>query len=181
MPPAPSNILVKWTEIIVMMLILLALSATCASAQPRTPMPYDSIPPEIASAIHDAAQAYSIPDSIAFALVSVESGFASRAVSHAGARGLTQVMPQTGRLVCGLAPASLFTPRVNAHCGLSFLSWLYERYGDWRHALIAYHRGPARVDREHARGALHGASSAYAAEVLKRTRAYSTTRYASTQ
>jgi soluble lytic murein transglycosylase len=88
------------------------------------------------------------------ALIRQESAWVSDIVSSAGAIGLMQVMPATGR---GLArrvgledftPASLESPEVNLHLGARFLVDVLERYGpDLPLVLSAYNAGPTRAER----------------------------------
>ena len=126
------------------------------------------IPLWLAQNIRMAARAQGIPLPIAYALVRVESNFDSDAKSWAGARGLSQVMPETGMLHCGLAPNLLYVPHLNLNCGFSYLAMMYERYQDWRLALIAYNRGPVRTNYELANNFGHGTSTHYAQSILAR-------------
>src|SRR5690606_34705428 len=57
---------------------------------------YD-IPRDLAEDIYDHAVEADIDPAIAYGLVKTESNFDHRAVSHVGARGLTQLMPRTAR------------------------------------------------------------------------------------
>ena len=86
---------------------------------------------------------------IAYGLVKVESRFKHRAVSHVGARGLTQVMPATARwLEPGITNEDLFDRHTNLRLGFGYLRDLIEKYdGNIRLALLAYNRGPGTVDR----------------------------------
>lgn len=88
------------------------------------------------------------------AVVDVESGYAPTAVSHRGARGLMQVMPETAAEVArklGMVwtgPEQLDDPKLNVRLGAQYLAWLLERYaGNVRFALTAYNRGPASLRR----------------------------------
>jgi soluble lytic murein transglycosylase len=82
-----------------------------------------------------------------------ESAFSPGAISRAGARGLLQIMPETGRWWArrlGVEPYSddlLFHPEVNAHLGAAYFADLQRRYGDPLLALIAYNAGPTRARR----------------------------------
>lgn len=113
-----------------------------------------------------AAQANGVPYWLAHSLVRVESDFNSSAVSHAGAIGLSQVMPDTGRWFCGLEPQDLYKPLPNLQCGLSYLRYLYDKFDSWGRALIAYNRGPSRTLREIKLGIGHGTSERYSRMVL---------------
>lgn len=124
------------------------------------------IPFRLAGDIREAAAEHAIPLDLAYALISAESDFTSYAVSHAGALGYTQVMPTTGEIHCGLEPAQLFVPRLNIDCGFSYLRMMYDRFGSWRLALIAYHRGPSRLLRELNTQVGHGTSELYSLGIL---------------
>ncbi|HSJ26244.1 MAG TPA: lytic transglycosylase domain-containing protein [Longimicrobiales bacterium] len=106
------------------------------------------IPPDLAAAIHDIAVSEGVDPALAFSLVRVESEFTDRAVSSAGAVGLTQVMPGTAFwLQPGLTHADLFERGTNLRLGFRYLRMLLEQYrGDLHLALLAYNRGPNRVD-----------------------------------
>jgi soluble lytic murein transglycosylase len=88
------------------------------------------------------------------ALIRQESRFDPRAVSRAGARGLSQVMPATGRHMSErlrLGPWSadlLFVPDFNLHLGARYVFERLEVDSLPLHALLAsYNAGPARVRR----------------------------------
>ena len=88
---------------------------------------------------------------LAFSLVEAESHFTPTAVSAAGAIGYTQILPSTARLYePGLTTRQLYDRATNLHLGFRYLRDLLERYdghpeGQLRLALLAYNRGPARV------------------------------------
>lgn len=88
------------------------------------------------------------------ALIRQESAFWERAVSSAGAVGLMQVMPATGKNLArqvgpeGFHPAFLKVPDVNLHLGSAYLSAMLRRYdGDIPIVLSAYNAGPTRASR----------------------------------
>src|SRR5256885_14476413 len=60
------------------------------------------LPADMATAVYDVALSEGIDPGLAFRLVKVESGFNTRATSHVGALGVTQVLPSTeiGRASC---------------------------------------------------------------------------------
>ncbi|HTY08231.1 MAG TPA: lytic transglycosylase domain-containing protein, partial [Candidatus Edwardsbacteria bacterium] len=78
-----------------------------------------------------------------------ESKFDERCRSWAGARGLMQVMPKTGRLLAGnrkFPKDRLYDPLLSIAFGTKFLgAMLREFNGSWMQALAAYNAGPARV------------------------------------
>lgn len=89
-----------------------------------------------------AARRHNIPEDLFLRLVQQESGWNPRAVSHAGARGLAQLMPDTARLL-GVNPDD---PLQNLEGGARYLRMMYDRFGDWRLALAAYNAGPGAVE-----------------------------------
>ncbi|HUF51039.1 MAG TPA: lytic transglycosylase domain-containing protein [Longimicrobiales bacterium] len=106
------------------------------------------IPADLAGAIYDIAVSEGVDPALAFSLVRVESDFTRTAVSSAGAVGLTQVMPETAFwLQPGLQYADLFEQDVNLRLGFRYLRLMLKQYdGDLQLALLAYNRGPGRVD-----------------------------------
>jgi soluble lytic murein transglycosylase-like protein len=106
------------------------------------------IPADLARSIYDIARAEGIEPQLAFALVSVESEFTSTAVSSVGAVGLAQVMPSTAALLQpGISRTDLFDRETNLRLGFRYLREMMQAYdGDLRLALLAYNRGPGRVD-----------------------------------
>lgn len=106
------------------------------------------IPGDLAVSIYDIAIAEGIDPKVAFALVGVESDFTQRAVSPVGAIGLAQLMPSTADwLQPGIGTDKLFDRETNLRLGFRYLHMLRNQYkGDMRLALLAYNRGPAKVD-----------------------------------
>ncbi len=80
----------------------------------------------------------------------IESALNPSAVSRAGAAGLWQFMPSTGRGL-GLEITSLVDERRDPHLSsekaAEFLKSLYETYGDWSLAIAAYNCGPGNVNK----------------------------------
>jgi soluble lytic murein transglycosylase-like protein len=109
---------------------------------------HNRIPADLAAAIYDIALTEGVEPSLAFSLVRVESGFTRQAVSSAGAVGFTQVMPSTASwLQPGLSYSDLFERDTNLRLGFRYLRMMLEQYrGDLHLALLAYNRGPGRVD-----------------------------------
>lgn len=126
------------------------------------------IPADLAASIEDIALAEGIEVPLAFELVRVESEFNARAVSPVGAVGYTQLMPSTARqLQPGVTREKLFDRDTNLRLGFRFLKYLLNRYdGNRQLALLAYNRGPERVDELRRMGI--DPNNGYAAMVLGR-------------
>lgn len=81
---------------------------------------------------------------LVLAIMSVESDFNPRAVSHVGATGLMQVMPHWKK-VLGL-PHELTDPETSIRAGIQILGYYQQMYRDLHLAVTAYNRGPGPVD-----------------------------------
>ena len=92
---------------------------------------------------------------LVLALIRVESGFKTDVVSPMGARGIMQIMPDTGKfLATALAgeygfhptsfkPESLDDPVLNVRLGIFYLHDLKKQFQQVTHVLTAYNFGPA--------------------------------------
>ena len=97
---------------------------------------------------------YLIDPNLVFALVREESRFNPEARSPAGAIGLMQIMPSTGKDIARrlrlkrFAPTLLFDPETNVKCGVFYLHHLLEKFnGNIALALGAYNAGPHNMRR----------------------------------
>jgi hypothetical protein len=92
---------------------------------------------------------YEVPDFLFKALIQQESGGKASAVSSKGARGLTQLMPDTMRDPgFGIAPARDSSNEENLRVGREYLQAMLNRYdGDVAKSLAAYNAGPGAVDK----------------------------------
>jgi len=98
-----------------------------------------------AETIRRAAQRHGVDPVLLTAMAAVESGFDPRAVSHKGAEGLLQLMPETARR---FGVADSFDPDQNVDGGARYLDWLLTRFsGDEQLALAGYNAGEGAVDR----------------------------------
>lgn len=80
-------------------------------------------------------------------VIDAESGGNPNAVSRAGAIGLMQIMPDTGRMF-GASPEELRDPDTNKRVGREYLASLRDRYGgNMRLAHAAYNWGPEHIDK----------------------------------
>ena len=92
-----------------------------------------------------AAKRHGLLFSLIKSVIAVESSFNPRAVSHKGARGLMQIMPQNFKT---LSIANPFDPHQNIMGGSLYLKRMMKRYdGQLTWALAAYNAGPDAVDR----------------------------------
>ncbi len=104
------------------------------------------------SEVEDATTGYDWDPRLFHALVRAESNFNPRIVSHAGARGLSQLMPPTARSVAGwmgmsVSKQGMFDPATNLKIGARYLEFLIEDEfnGNWALALAGYNAGQGNV------------------------------------
>ncbi|HZP05980.1 MAG TPA: lytic transglycosylase domain-containing protein [Terracidiphilus sp.] len=94
-----------------------------------------------------AGDAHNLDVDLLASVVKAESNGNAQAVSHAGAQGLMQLMPQTAS---ELGVQNSFAPDQNVRGGSAYLDALLTRYRDnLALALAAYNAGPAAVDKYH--------------------------------
>jgi len=102
-------------------------------------------------ALTAAAGRASLDPFLVAAVVREESSYYPRARSRVGARGLMQLMPDTGRAVAQARQIPfpdvevLDQPQVNLELGSTFFGGLMREFGDPRLAAAAYNAGPTRV------------------------------------
>lgn len=93
------------------------------------------------------AKEYGINPEIALRLFQQESGWNPKAVSKKGARGIGQIMPDTGKKDLGLKDEDFTDPYKNIDASLRYFSRLQNKYGDAAKAAAAYNWGQGNVDR----------------------------------
>lgn len=97
------------------------------------------------TSVEAAAARHHVNSRLIDAVIQVESAYNPFAVSHAGAKGLMQLMDDTARQV---GVTNVFDPEQNINGGAKYLADLLRKYdGQEAVALAAYNAGPGRVDR----------------------------------
>lgn len=97
------------------------------------------------ASIRQAAQEFDLPRDLIGAVILAESGGDPSAVSPAGARGLMQLMPETGE---EMGMSDPFDPEANIRAGSKYLKRMLDLWdGDLKLALASYNAGPANVSR----------------------------------
>ncbi len=95
--------------------------------------------------IREAARRYDLEVDLLSAVVAVESGHKTGAISPKGAQGLMQLMPATAK---DLAVSDPFDPAQNIDAGARYLRQLLDLHLDsYTNALAAYNAGTGRVSR----------------------------------
>ncbi len=92
---------------------------------------------------------YDVPYAVALAVAKCESDFDTNAVSKAGAIGVMQLMPETAKYIatkiCYNNEINLYDYKVNIMLGCAYLSYLYNRFGEFKQVIMAYNAGEGRV------------------------------------
>jgi soluble lytic murein transglycosylase-like protein len=115
--------------------------------------------------IEHAAVSSALEPNLLRAVIVVESGFNSRAVSKRGAVGLMQLMPATASRY---GVSNRYDARQNVHAGARYLKFLIDRFGnDIRLALAAYNAGEDAVERSGGQIPPFTETMAYVPRVLK--------------
>ncbi len=140
---------------IVLLVILLILSAGAYFLmKKRYPLRFEEL-------IGKYSHEYALPEDFVCGVIWTESRFNEKAESGAGARGLMQIMPETGKWIAkkiGMEEFSedmLFDPEVNIKMGCWYLSYLSRKFeGDELKIMAGYNAGPGNVEKWAQDGAL---------------------------
>ena len=136
------------SAVVVAVFLLSGGAAPVAVMAQEMPAARSSSAHPYAGHVADAARRLGIPEAWIWAVMRVESGGNSRAISRAGAMGLMQIMPATwaslrARYRLGADP---FDVRDNIMAGAAYLREMHDRYGNASAMLAAYNAGPGRYD-----------------------------------
>jgi soluble lytic murein transglycosylase len=119
---------------------------------------------------------------LVLAVIKVESGFRNKALSPKGARGIMQIMPETGKYLTQelsrldgfkggeFRPDHLHDPALNIKLGVFYLDGLKKQFRHLSLALLAYNVGPGEIQSRLANNI--ELADEYAATVLTAYREY---------
>jgi len=138
--------------LILLLCVLAMLVFAYAALYPRQAS-FSAHPVRYEQLVQAAAKENGLDQAHVYAVILCESSFRPEVVSSAGAMGLMQIMPDTGRWIAGkfgeedaFSQEMLFSPETNIKYGCWFLGWLYDRYdGDIDTVSAAYHAGAGNV------------------------------------
>jgi len=116
-------------------------SSVSLQAQDATTAKPCSLPGRFRAAFERASEKTDIPLSVLVAMAQVESNFQPDAVSHAGARGLLQVLPSTAQEL----KIDLGGSDADVLAGARYLKRMLDRFDSLELALAAYNAGPTAV------------------------------------
>lgn len=136
--------LISLLLILSVVLIIIVVNAVKLGVQTVYPRQY-------AELVEENAKDFEIDPSLLYALIETESGFDKNAVSSVGAKGLTQITPETFQWLQTKTGESyeenaLFVPEISVYYGAFFLNMLLEEFDNTETALAAYHAGRGKVN-----------------------------------
>ena len=127
----------------------LPLSAHAKSGDPAGTASHGQIQPTktwlMQMIVQEAGKTDNVTPSVALAVAKIESGFRPHVVSSAGAIGVMQIMPKTGRDVFRLSRTELFDPAINIRAGVTFLDQLITQYDGRIDLALSHYNGGSRV------------------------------------
>ena len=100
--------------------------------------------------VEQTAIKYNLDKYFVYAVISTESSFREDVESHAGAKGLMQVLPETAswlkeKYSLKIDAENLFDPQTNIELGCCYLSFLIEKFQVLQTACAAYNAGQGNV------------------------------------
>ena len=138
------------------------------AAIPATVHASTAIPPqpslELRKVIEAASRRTQLPYDLLDAVIRAESGYDPHAISARGARGLMQLMPDTGKR---FGARDLFSVEENVAAGANYLQWLMSRFNsDLELVLAGYNAGEQAVIRAGRKVPDYPETQAYVRKVL---------------
>ena len=112
---------------------------------------------KVSTAILDESARRDLDPMLVLAVIKVESGFRDQALSPMGARGMMQIMPETGKYLSEellrvdgfktrtFMPDHLHDPVLNIKLGVYYLDGLKKQFRNLNLALLAYNLGPGEI------------------------------------
>lgn len=112
---------------------------------------------KVSTAILDESARRDLDPMLVLAVIKVESGFRGQALSPMGARGMMQIMPETGKYLSEellrvdgfktrtFLPDHLDDPVLNIKLGVYYLDGLKKQFRNLNLALLAYNLGPGEI------------------------------------
>lgn len=131
----------------VIALAAFAALLACAAAPVRKPGPPQSRQTPYRALVERSARTHHLDPGLILGLIEVESNFDPKARSRSGARGLMQLMPETGRR---FGARDFDDPAQNIEAGTSYIRYLVDLFGgDVDRAIAGYNVGEMAVFRAH--------------------------------
>ena len=121
---------------------------------------------KIKEIIVNEANRQGLEPALALAIAKVESDFNEKAISHAGAKGVMQIMPATAEQVFGVSRYKLYNANVNIALGIKFIKQLINRYDQRVDIALSHYNGGSAVTGKDGRLRVIPATKNYVNKVL---------------
>ena len=120
----------------------------------------------------EEAQYQGMSPSMILAMAKVESDFNPSAISHAGAKGVMQIMPATAKNGFQVEEHELFNAKVNIRIGVAFIKQLLQQYDQRLDIALSHYNGGSRVKQPSGELAVIPATQAYVNKVQMHAQHY---------
>lgn len=104
--------------------------------------------------VEEYSELYDVDKYLVYSIIRTESFFDENAVSSKGAKGLMQIMPETGAWVAeklkleNFREEDLFDCEKNIMIGVWYISYLFDKFdGNFDNIVAAYNAGPTNVSK----------------------------------
>lgn len=141
----------KW-RLLAILLVVLAVVILVVVPRGKDTIEHQSYPIKYEEIVEENAKENDLPTSLIYAVIRTESSFRPDVESHANAKGLMQLTPDTFDFIVmktgrnELTIDQIFEPEVNIYCGSWYLRFLLDRYDqNLPVALAAYNAGMGNV------------------------------------
>lgn len=122
----------------------------CFACNPNSTINWNKVKLNLTSfvdTVNRAAQRHNVDPALVRAVIHAESAFNVKAISHAGAQGLMQLMPATAK---ELGVTNSLNAKQNINGGAKYIAQLLHTFnGDIKLATAAYNAGPNAVKKYH--------------------------------
>ncbi|KXI28218.1 lytic transglycosylase domain-containing protein [Paraglaciecola hydrolytica] len=102
---------------------------------------------DIQQMLIDEALKQNVEPALVLAIAKVESDFNPMALSHAGAKGVMQIMPATAKNGFNVASHDLYQPQINIRVGVAYIKQLLEQYQGKLDIALSHYNGGSAVKR----------------------------------
>ncbi|WP_243832436.1 lytic transglycosylase domain-containing protein [Orenia marismortui] len=144
-------LVINFGKVVVVLLLIFIITFTLLSHRTILKFVY---PIKYEEIIVREAKKYNLDPYLVISIIYVESKFNLEATSNKGARGLMQIMPETGKWIAEMINANgfhsdmLYNPEINIKYGTWYIAKLKNRFNDNIAAMLAaYNGGEGNVDK----------------------------------
>ena len=132
-------------KIIAILLVIVIAIALIISAKPMMKLMYKT---EYSEYVEKYSKEYNVDKYLIYAVIKNESKFDNEATSNKNAKGLMQIMDETGKEIANKLNIEneLYDEETNIQLGVFYLYELMKKYGSELLAIAAYNAGLGNVD-----------------------------------